>query len=146
MSLFFCSHGYPAFTNKIRMCAVETTTLCTCLSSAGLKMRVKTVLGHCLFSDLSFSETHFFHRQVKRYFSQLFTPKAILHLQVKHSDTRGSFCSQLHLLNSIIFRSALITYRQTHSLDLVDPAIRTLINSCDHDSWPRTERKSLYHS
>lgn len=128
------------------MCAVETITLFTCLSSAGLKMRAKIALGRCLFSDLSFLEKNFFRWQLKRFFSQLFTPKAILNLQVKHSNTRDGFCSQLHLLNSIIFHSALITYRQTHSLDLVDPAIRTLINSCDHDSWPRTECKSLYHS
>lgn len=123
------------------MCAFETVALLTCLSSAGLKMRVEMVLGHCLIL-----ERNFFHLQVKRYFSQPFTPKAILNLQVKHFNISDSFCSQLHLLHFIIFCSALITYRQTHSLDLVDPAIRTLINSCDHDPWPRTESKSLYHN
>lgn len=82
----------------------------------------------------------------KKVFFQLLTPKAIWNLKVKHSNTTDGFCSQLHLMNSIIFCSALITYIQTHSLDLADPAIRTLINSCNHDSWPITECKSLYPS
>lgn len=128
------------------MCAVETIALFTQLSSAGLKTKVKMALGCCLFSDLSFLEKNFSHCKVKRYFSQLFTPKATLNLQVEHFNIADRVGSQLHLLNFITFCSAVVTYRQTHSLDLVDPAIRTLINSCDHDSQPRTECKSLYCS
>lgn len=70
------------------MCAVETIALLTCLSLAGLKMRVEMMLGHCLIL-----ERNFLHLQVKRYFSQPFTPKAILNLQVKHFNTSDSFCS-----------------------------------------------------
>lgn len=91
-------------------------------------------MGRCLFSDLSFLEKNFFHWQGKKIFSWLFTPKEIVNVHIKHLNTTGSFCSHLHPLNLIISCSALITYRQTPSLDLADPAVRTLINSCDHDA------------
>lgn len=78
------------------MCAVETIALFTCLSLAGLKMRVKTALGHCLFSDLPFLEKK---KNLPLTSKKVFFP--IFHSRINFGSSSQALEYNRHLLLSV---------------------------------------------